>query len=560
MTTTKGPLTDSPTPVLRRTLSTWGAISLSIAAMGASLAVNINPQGAGATVGRAVPLTFILATVGVVLVAYGFARVCSRLSHAGSVFGLTGVTIGPRAGVVAGWSLLGAYFAFTITTSMTAGIFGASFLQAIGLWHTTPTIAPWLIALGSVAVCLAMAISPVKRSMRTLLWVEVLTASLIVLIGIVVFIRVASGHAPHHQPFTLNMFTVPPGVGTSTLFLGIVFGFLSFAGFEAAATLGEEATDPRRAIPRAIFGVALFGGIFYTIGTAIEMLGFGTTTKGVAAFASSSSLFGTLGTEYVTPAVGDIVTLGTTIAAIGCCLATLVAAARLLFAMSRGGVGDRRLSRVSEKSGVPAVAAAAISAAACAVIILILVAGTSVAFNLFAWSGTVGTLVLLVAYGIFTAGAWYYLCVRGPRHGQPANRLDFIIPVLGLVVLGYTLYRNVLPWPSTTAGRVIAVLAMVWVAAAIAVIIAAPRQAARIGDQLAHDEGLVFSSGKSAQTAAGIEMDDPPARPAGPDASPDRRRLVLPRTQSHPPGKRDPLARCHARARREYIPADRQAT
>src|ERR1700729_1296558 len=207
MTATRDPGTGSNTPVLRRTLTTWGAISLSIAAMGASLAVNINPQGAGATVGRAVPLTFILATIGVVLVAYGFARVCGPLGHAGSVFGLTGVTIGPRAGVVAGWSLLGAYFAFTITTSMTAGIFGASFLQAIGLWKTTPTLAPWLIALGSVVVCLVMAISPVKRSMRALLWVEVLTASLIVLIGIVVFIRVASGHAPHHQPFTLNMFT-----------------------------------------------------------------------------------------------------------------------------------------------------------------------------------------------------------------------------------------------------------------------------------------------------------------------------------------------------------------
>lgn len=514
MTATRGPSTDSQAPALRRTLTTWGAISLSIAAMGASLAVNINPQGAGATVGRAVPLTFILATIGVVLVAYGFARVCGRLSHAGSVFGLTGVTIGPRAGVVAGWALLGAYFAFTITTSMTAGIFGANFLQAIGLWSTTPTIAPWLIALASVAVCLVLAISPVKRSMRTLLWVEVLTASLIVLIGIVVFVRVASGHAPQHQPFTLNMFTVPPGVGTSTLFLGIVFGFLSFAGFEAAATLGEEAANPRRAIPRAIFGVALFGGVFYTIGTAIEMLGFGTTTKGVAAFAGSSSLFGTLGSEYVTPAVGDIVTLGTTIAAIGCCLATLVAAARLLFAMSRGGVGDRRLSRVSAKSGVPAVAAAAIAVAAAAVILLILAVGTSVAFNLFAWSGTVGTLVLLVAYGIFTAGAWYYLCVRGPRHGQPANRLDFVVPVLGLLVLGYTLYRNVLPWPSTTSGRVIAILALIWVAAAVATILAAPRWAGRIGDRLSHDEGLVFSTGKIAQTVAEIEMDDPHSRPA----------------------------------------------
>jgi amino acid transporter len=69
MTATRDPSAGSRAPALRRTLTTWGAVSLSIAAMGASLAVNINPQGAGATVGRAVPLTFILATVGVVLVA-----------------------------------------------------------------------------------------------------------------------------------------------------------------------------------------------------------------------------------------------------------------------------------------------------------------------------------------------------------------------------------------------------------------------------------------------------------------------------------------------------------
>jgi amino acid transporter len=163
---------------------------------------------------------------------------------------------------------------------------------------------------------------------------------------------------------------------------------------------------------------------------------------------------------------------------------------------------------------VPAAAAAAIAAAAIATILLIYFAGTSVAFSLFAWSGTVGTLVLLVAYAIFTAGAWNYLCVRGPRHGQPAARLDYIVPVLGLIVLGYTLYRNVLPWPSSTSGQVIAILAAIWVAAAIAAIVAVPRHAERIGDRLAHDEGLVFSTGKIAQTVAEMEMNDPRARPA----------------------------------------------
>ena len=63
-----------------------------------------------------------------------------------------------------------------------------------------------------------------------------------------------------------------PGTDSSTLFLGIIFGLLSFAGFEAAATLGEEAHNPRRDIPRAILGTAIFGGVYFTVVTAIEMM------------------------------------------------------------------------------------------------------------------------------------------------------------------------------------------------------------------------------------------------------------------------------------------------
>ena len=75
-----------------------------------------------------------------------------------------------------------------------------------------------------------------------------------------------------------------PGTSFSALFLGVVFGFLSFAGFEAAATLGEEANRPTRDIPRAIFGVAVFGGVYFTVVTAVEMMGFGADTAGVKAF------------------------------------------------------------------------------------------------------------------------------------------------------------------------------------------------------------------------------------------------------------------------------------
>jgi hypothetical protein len=72
---------------LRHELSVWEAIGLSLALMALSMAANINPQGTAGSVGRAVPLAFALATVGVLLIAYTFVRLCQRFNHAGSVYG-----------------------------------------------------------------------------------------------------------------------------------------------------------------------------------------------------------------------------------------------------------------------------------------------------------------------------------------------------------------------------------------------------------------------------------------------------------------------------------------
>ena len=59
----------------------------------------------------------------------------------------------------------------------------------------------------------------------------------------------------------------------------------------------------------------------------------------------------------------------------------------------------------------------------------------------FAWSGTIGTLILLVAYVLATIGCIILLFVRQ----LPVPMWQFVVPLLALVVLGYTLYRNVIP-------------------------------------------------------------------------------------------------------------------
>jgi amino acid transporter len=60
------------------------------------MAANIKPARRAGAVGRAVPSAFALATVGVLLIAYTFVRLCQRFHHAGSVYGFVGAT--SRAG------------------------------------------------------------------------------------------------------------------------------------------------------------------------------------------------------------------------------------------------------------------------------------------------------------------------------------------------------------------------------------------------------------------------------------------------------------------------------
>src|SRR3954471_6281533 len=128
---------------LRRELNIWEAVGISLALMAPSMAANINPQGTALQIGRAVPLGFVLATVGVLLVAYGFVRLSQQFHHAGSVYAFVGATLGARTGLVSGFALFGTYCFYGVVTSTAAGIFGTDFLAAIGVWPNPPSWAPF---------------------------------------------------------------------------------------------------------------------------------------------------------------------------------------------------------------------------------------------------------------------------------------------------------------------------------------------------------------------------------------------------------------------------------
>jgi amino acid transporter len=475
---TSGSSPDTSTPErrgLRPSLSVWQAVGISVALMAPSMAANINPQGTAGLVGRATPLAFFLAAVAVLLIAYVFVRLCQYYRHAGSVYVFAGATLGPRAGAVAGLGLMGTYVFYGLVTSSAAGIFGAAFLDQVGIWNDQPWWSGFLV--GAVALALAMwlTVVPARRATSVLLTVEGITVLLIVIIALVVLVRLLAGNAPDGSSFTWNVFTVPKGTDSSTLFLGIIFGLLSFAGFEAAATLGEEAHNPRRDIPRAILGTAIFGGIYFTVVTAVETMAF-STGKGMDAFVSSPALMGDLGSSYIGSWVGDLITLGASVSAFACCLACVVGASRMLFALVRDLSPTHSVASTG-RNGTPAAAAMVITAAIAVIALVCAVFFAAKPFDTFLWSGTIGTLILLVAYVLATVGCIKLIWID-KKMSLPT--WEVVIPVLALVMLCYTIYRNVFPYPTEGPARWFPVVAFGWLVLVTVVMLAAPGIARRL--------------------------------------------------------------------------------
>jgi amino acid transporter len=233
-------------PALRRELRFAETASVSVGVMAPTLAMSVTGVAAAAALGRAAPLAFAVAALGVGLVAYGFVRLAGEFSHAGSVYAFVGNTLGPRPGFLAGWALLGTYLVFPPVSIMGVAVFGRAFLSTTGL----ASDADWYpLALAAWVVIWVLAARGVRPTTRSVLVFEVVSVCLILVLMGVIYWRLAAGTAPGGQALSGEAFVLPPGVGLSALALAATSGFLAFAGFESAGSLGEESIVPKQMIP-----------------------------------------------------------------------------------------------------------------------------------------------------------------------------------------------------------------------------------------------------------------------------------------------------------------------
>src|SRR3954453_4587242 len=182
---------------LRRELHFWEAIALSIAIMPPTAAMALNGVAIAGLIGRAVPLAFLFALVGVMFVSYAFVQLTREVDHAGSVYAFAGLTLGPRAGFLAGWALMGTYLAFTVASTAEVGLFFTSFLASTGISDSADWIWIALVAAGLITIISA---GDIRVATRSLLTMEGFSVALIVILVVVIFVKLIAGSAPagHH--------------------------------------------------------------------------------------------------------------------------------------------------------------------------------------------------------------------------------------------------------------------------------------------------------------------------------------------------------------------------
>ncbi len=188
------------------------------------------------------------------------ARFAQTSASPGSLYKYATDSLPAIGGRTAGWALL---LAYTATGASVVGGFINYARVLIPAAHAIPTPA---LALLATAAATFFAYRDVQASARMMLWIEAASVSMIALVVAALLLR----DGLHIDTPQLRLASVTP----SGVRLGVVLALFSFVGFESATTLGHEAKNPLRTIPRAVIQSALLAGLFFLTCCYTETLGF----------------------------------------------------------------------------------------------------------------------------------------------------------------------------------------------------------------------------------------------------------------------------------------------
>jgi amino acid transporter len=313
-------------------------LAQSVSAVAPSTSPSLTIPLVFALAGNATWFVYLLATIATLLVGFCVSRFARMSASPGSLYSYTADTLPPVFGVTAAWGLLMAYLA--TGASVAGGALYYASVMSQQFFHAAPPAIP---AIGLVCAAAAfVAYRDVKLSAEMMLWIEIISVSLILIV--LAFMVVRFGFQFDMDQFRLK------GATISTLGPALVLAMFSFVGFESATTLGSEAREPLRTIPRAVLQCAILTGVFFMLCSYSEVLGFrGESGK----LSDSTSPLHLLANKAGISPLGVAIDFGALVSMFACVLACTTAAARVLLRMARERLLPAALERTSAKHGTP---------------------------------------------------------------------------------------------------------------------------------------------------------------------------------------------------------------
>ncbi|MET7619157.1 APC family permease [Streptomyces sp. NPDC005408] len=434
------------------------------------LLVGVNAAGRGA--GAAAPLAVLVATIGMLALAWIVAAYARRVKAAGSLYNYVTLGLGHRAGAAAGLMYYGGVILLGAALGTLIGGYLHDTLQAEFKVEPLPVWAWQLLLL--VALLAAVCIG-VEFSVRSQLVLALVSIGVLLVFFVYVIVKVGDGNSA--KAFVPD--TAQDGWGG--ILLAVLYAVLLFTGFESAANLAEEATDPQRHIPRAVIFSVLASAVFYLLGTYAQVAGFHFNLDAMAEAAGAplNILAGGGPGGYGSTAWGRLVELVILLDMAAVYLGVSVSATRGVLTMARDGWLPRLLAAVNARRSTPTGGAVFVGAVYLAVIGMSHLFPKAVALPrapsyiaTYSWFSTFGIFCLVAIYLMMAIGA-----PRGLRdHERPW--LVWLCSAVGALLTAGALFGAFYKVPSPTVYATYFALGWFAVAVVIAQVVGRRRSAA----------------------------------------------------------------------------------
>ena len=394
-------------------------LAQSVSAMAPSTSPSLTIPLVFALAGNATWFVYLLATGATLLVGFCVSRFARLSASPGSLYSYASDTLPPVFGVVAAWGLLLAYIA---TGASVAG--GALYYAGVlsqQFFHWTPPALPVLALVSLVAGLIAY--RDVKLSAELMLWIEVVSVSLILIVLAVMLFRFG-------LHFDLDQLRLK-GVSLSALGPALVLAMFSFVGFESATTLGNEAREPLRTIPRAVLQCAILAGVFFMLCCYSEVLGF----RGYSSqLSDATSPLHLLAAKAGISPLGVAIDFGAAVSMFACVLACTTAAARVLLRMAHAKLLPAALERTNRRHGTPGTAIA-LSAGLMFVSTAALSLRNASGSDMYDWAGSLSVFGFLTAYALVAAALPFARRALGQHSHWVAGISMLTVVVMILIVI-----------------------------------------------------------------------------------------------------------------------------